>query len=440
MVSGSALPDVAVYGLQHRPAERPKRPWIARWSCSGRQHSRSFRTRAEAERFRRVLTVAVESGSGFDERSGEPASWQPPPESIRVHDWARTWLAEQWPEWAPRTRVSAIEAISRLVGLLVSPSAPEAPSTLRAHLVLSLAPDSEIVVADAEDWLRRWSLPLNELSRPLLALVDQRLGQGIEGQAFAPSTARRFRNTSRACIRRAVELGILEVDPWPVAARERSRRKATHMTRSVKVRSLPDPATMARIIDAIPSSQAASLTYQLMTTVVSYAGLRPSEVVMLRAKALELPPAGWGRINVTEADVGVVGFDEPGEPKTGPRSVPIPPLLVERLRGWVCDHHHSGDDLIFRTAKGTRPTASNWARTLNRATRSCGTPGMRVYDCRHFAATTWLEAGVPLGEVAKRMGHSVQTLVSTYVGALSGDEAIANQRIEAARISRGASG
>jgi integrase len=55
-----------------------------------------------------------------------------------------------------------------------------------------------------------------------------------------------------------------------------------------------------------------------------------------------------------------------------------------------------------------------------------------VYDCRHAAATTWLRAGVPLGEVARRLGHSVDTLVSTYVGALDGDEQIANDRIDQA--------
>jgi hypothetical protein len=30
------------------------------------------------------------------------------------------------------------------------------------------------------------------------------------------------------------------------------------------------------------------------------------------------------------------------------------------------------------------------------------------------------------------MGHSVETLVSTYVGALTGDEKLANERIDAA--------
>jgi integrase len=59
---------------------------------------------------------------------------------------------------------------------------------------------------------------------------------------------------------------------------------------------------------------------------------------------------------------------------------------------------------------------------------------MRVYDCRHACATAWLRAGVPLGEVARRLGHSVETLVSIYVGALDGDDAVANRLIDAAMM------
>ena len=43
-----------------------------------------------------------------------------------------------------------------------------------------------------------------------------------------------------------------------------------------------------------------------------------------------------------------------------------------------------------------------------------------------------MRAGVPLGEVARRLGHSVETLVSTYVGALDDEESLGNARIEAA--------
>ena len=39
-------------------------------------------------------------------------------------------------------------------------------------------------------------------------------------------------------------------------------------------------------------------------------------------------------------------------------------------------------------------------------------------------------AGVPFGEVARRLGHSVETLVTTYAGVLAGDEALANKRID----------
>jgi hypothetical protein len=38
---------------------------------------------------------------------------------------------------------------------------------------------------------------------------------------------------------------------------------------------------------------------------------------------------------------------------------------------------------------------------------------------------------MPLGETARRLGHSVETLVSTYVGALDDEEQVGKQRIDA---------
>jgi integrase len=427
-LTGRPLADVAVYGVQRRSGDRNKRPWIVRWAVNGRQRSRAFRTRPEADRYRSGLLVAQQSGERFDDETGEPVSWQPLPDEIQAHDWARRWLGEQWAEWAPRTRASAVEALTRLLPLLVPPTAPPKPDGLRAHLSSWLRPDGGAGDKTVAAWIDRWSLQLGQLNRSVLATVDQSLGVRDDGRPLSPSTAARFRKVSRACIRRAVDLGVLEVDPWPPAPRGRSQRKAATARRPVAVRSLPDPDTMRRTIEAIPTHQPASRTYQVMTAVAYYAGLRPSEVVMLRAKALHLPAKGWGRVDVTEADVS---FDEPGEPKTGPRSVPIPRHLVELLGGWIEAGGYAGDDLLFRTRAGLRPTSSNWSRSLRRAREKIGQPPMRIYDCRHAAATTWLKAGVPLGEVARRMGHSVETLVSTYVGALDGDEAVANKRIDA---------
>jgi hypothetical protein len=134
LLTGRPLADVSVYGVQRRTGARHKKPHVTRWSLNGHQRSRAFRTKTEAERMRAALSVAAQSGEPFDETMGKPVSWQPLPDQMRVFEWARRWLPEQWPEWAPRTWVSGVEALTRLVPLLVLPTAPPAPPGLRAHL------------------------------------------------------------------------------------------------------------------------------------------------------------------------------------------------------------------------------------------------------------------------------------------------------------------
>jgi hypothetical protein len=43
-----------------------------------------------------------------------------------------------------------------------------------------------------------------------------------------------------------------------------------------------------------------------------------------------------------------------------------------------------------------------------------------------------IRALVPLAEAARRLGHSVETLVSTYIGAMDGDDAEANALVDEA--------
>ncbi len=120
----------------------------------------------------------------------------------------------------------------------------------------------------------------------MLADVEHRLSLCDNGDALSGTTANRLRTIARACVRRAVDLEILEVDPWPPRSSGRSRRKAVRTKGQVDVRLLPDPATMERAIAAIASHHPGSRTYQVMTAVAYYAGLRPSEVVMLRRGCL----------------------------------------------------------------------------------------------------------------------------------------------------------
>jgi hypothetical protein len=75
---------------------------------------------------------------------------------------------------------------------------------------------------------------------------------------------------------------------------------------------------------------------------------------MLRVRSTELPTQGWGRLDVTEADIS---FDEPGEPKTGPRSVPIPRVLVAILREWCDTNHLSTPDRLLSVDAIQKPTS-----------------------------------------------------------------------------------
>lgn len=424
--------EVRIWTIQQRQGNT--RPWIVRWAVEGKQRSRSFRTKAEADRRRSQLLVAQQNGEPFDPRTGEPVSWTPATGQMTIYAWARQWVADEWAEWAPRTRDTQVEGLYRFVPLVVDPRAPDPPWGLRLYLARALRPDAELDPDDeCERWLTRWGLTLEELNEENLAEAERRLGLGDEGQALSPKTSNRYRGIAHSCIRRAVELKKIPKDPWPPRPRGRARRKSRRQRKAVDIERLPDSRTMQAIIEAIRSHQPGSRTYQVMTVVAYYAGLRPSEVVMLRPRALELPDGGWGRISVVEADDG---YDEPAEPKTGPRQVPILPVLVSTLRVWISELDAAPDQLLFRTQTGRRPSQANWNRALKRAAESVGHRPISAYDCRHACATTWLQVGVPLGEAALRLGHSVETLVTYYVGALQGDDRLANDRIESA-LSRG---
>ena len=423
------MQEVKVYGVQDRRSTvQAKLPWVVRYTIDGRHRSKSFRTRIEADRYRSLLLQAVQAGGRFNETTGEPESWQTPLRDLRVHEWSRRWLAEQWQEWQPRTRTSATEGLARFVTTAVEHGA-KPPEGLRVYLYSALSPDSEGGrEAQYEKWLAKNCLTLGELDRERIADIDRKLSLKLDGTPMAANTATRIRIVARASIQSAIEAGAAAADVWPQRSKSRARRKVSRTRRSVDIRTLPGPAVMAEAIDAIVTQQPASRTYRVMTAVAYYAGLRPSEVVMLRVRSGELPTEGWGRLDVTEADIS---FDETGEPKTGPRTVPIPPVLVNILREWIEENKFTSPDrLLFRTRNNTMPSGSNWARAWHRALESVGQKPLRVYDCRHAAATTWLRAGMPLGETARRLGHSVETLVSTYVGALDDEEHIANQRID----------
>ena len=169
--------DVRIWGIQDRRARHnATMPWVVRWRVDGQQRSRAFRTKAEADNIRSRLVVAARDGERFDRVTGEPESWGTAPDERPVFRWAREWLAEQWSEWQPRTRASAIEAMSRFVPLVHHRTVPTRRRSYGRTSFGRLTPPSPIDSDDrCERWMQRWSPPLNELDRELMAGVERRL-------------------------------------------------------------------------------------------------------------------------------------------------------------------------------------------------------------------------------------------------------------------------
>ena len=77
----------------HKRADTTASPWQVKWRERGRQRSRSFATRREAVLFEGDVMRHLQLGNA-------PA---PLASTVRVAEWAETWLRVHGPQWAPST-------------------------------------------------------------------------------------------------------------------------------------------------------------------------------------------------------------------------------------------------------------------------------------------------------------------------------------------------
>lgn len=110
---------------------------------------------------------------------------------------------------------------------------------------------------------------------------------------------------------------------------------------------------------------------------------------------------------------------------TSLREVPVPAHVFGVLVGHLAGK--APGDLIFTTPRtGTPFNGSNWRRRFdkgvadaNEAAEKLGPTGVRVpeyppHALRHTAASWLLQAGVPLAEVGKLLGHSTPAMTARY--------------------------
>lgn len=440
----SAPQKVQVFALgRPRPgADKAQRRYYVKWRVDGRDRTRSFKTRVEADRFRSGLLTAVQDGQRFDPITGEPSSWLEHSGGPTWWGWSQDWLALKWPQWSGHSRRSAVESLTLLTPLLVRDGAPKPPAGLADWLRQVGYRPGTTPESSAATWLERWSIALREIEPSLIEAVLAAVTSRSDGGATVPAVARRRRGTFGAVLRAAVRRGLLATNPM-----DRVEWRAPVSAAAIDVATVPAPNDILAIVDHVAALPSSGARYAALFAAVGIAGMRPSEAIGLQAHDLELPARGWGLASVRGA------VTSPGTRYTGDgivteskglkhraadatREVPLSPVLVRLLRDHL-DRFEPVDGRVFSNARGRPPTSTNYGPVWLRARAQLWPKGhplasATVYDLRHAAATMMLRAAVPPAEVARRLGHSVDVLMRVYAGVFDDERERSNQLIDKA--------
>lgn len=132
-----------------------------------------------------------------------------------------------------------------------------------------------------------------------------------------------------------------------------------------------------------------------------YTGMRWGELV-----ALDQSQVDWDRgvIRVSRAWERTTNTIKPYTKGKKARTVPVPSHVLSQ---WTRGKY---GEPVFKSSRGTQLWAASFRREMEAATREAGVEPFRIHDARHTFASWLIQAGVPLAEVGRLLGHeSAQT-------------------------------
>lgn len=458
--------DVRVWKVNRVKSKRA--PYQLRWTVAGKVKTASFATDALAQSRRSELWQAMRRGEGFEVESGLPES------EIRATsaknkaeaedakpdpswwDFCREYMAARWRGTAAKTREGIADSLAT-VGLAMAGEGPGAPAPEDVRLALRWAvvpahageePPAELEAACA--WLSARSLPLSALLEPkVLREVQYRLSFKLDDSPAAGETYRRRRRGFNTAMEYAIAAGYLEENP--LSGVKRSTPKGGG---KVDPRVLVNAVQGDQLLTAV--SYVGSVHRNRGRRLVAffacllYAAMRPAEAVGLREVDCHLPEKGWGTLTLRETrPVSGKKWTDSGQrhDKRGlkareadtDRPVPIPPYLVVLLRAHLEEFGTAKDGRLFPNERGDVLGTSSYWRVWQEARplalppdRGASPLAQRPYDLRHTCITNWLNAGVPVAEVARRAGNSPEVIHRRYEGCIDGHEELNNRKIEKA--------
>lgn len=248
--------------------------------------------------------------------------------------------------------------------------------------------------------LPRWeSTPLDRVEHS--AVQDWVVELSVAGQSGA--SVRKSYGVLAAILDRAVRDRRLSANPArgvDLPAENEQRRK--YLTAG-QVAALATAAAQLPADRPQRATDAAFAQYRLVVLVLSYCGLRWSELAALRVARVDLLRR---RLEVAEAVTEINGGKAVwGTPKNHERrSVPIPRLVADELAAHLAGRDPG--DLVFTAPTGgmlrNRSARRDW---FDRAAAVVGEPDLTPHELRHTAASLAVSAGANVKVVQQMLGH-----------------------------------
>jgi integrase len=329
----------------------------------GRERSKTLRTKAAAESWRRDQITMLERGSWFDPRAGK----------ITPREWSEKWL---------NTAVDLRESTLRIYEV-----------NLRLHILPALG-----------------DTPLGKLTPTMLREWQADLAAiPVAGRRRAPATVHQAYRTLRRVLGAAVSAELLSRNPMTgVNAPKVEDEEMRFLT----------PEEVITLVATIDER------YRAMVLVATYCGPRAAELVGLRRQRVDLVRRRISIVEqVAERSSGAGFLKGPPKTKAGTREVPIPSIVAEALEAHMARWSEGGPEgLVFTAPTGGPIRWRSWsARFWRPATVTAGVTGLRFHDLRHTCASLAIAAGADVKVLQAMLGHSSAAMTLDLYGKLLPD-------------------
>lgn len=334
-------------------AKRPDGRWRARYRDErGRERSRHFGRRIDAQRWLDEVTTSLRDGTWVEPRAGK----------ITFDEFYADWAPRQL--WLPSTRANADLATG-------SVSFGDLPmkAIRRSHI---------------EAWVKEAS------------------------QKWAPTTVKVRFVIVRSVFRAAVADRVIGTDPCTGVALPRRRRADAVM-------KVPTVAEVGRLLAHADSRRVSRRKgFRAYVALCAFAGLRKAEAAAVQVGDIDFQNRTLEVARQLQRDGSTYAIRLPKY--NSERVVFLPDDLLTELADHIATHRPDAEPKDWLFTVGDGPMYDNDITWRWGATRTAaGLPHVRLHDLRHFYASGLIAAGCDVVTVQRALGHSTATTtLNTY--------------------------